>query len=844
MGRSHSPSHSHQQGQQRQQGAARAAPSPSATCSTASLRRMGPLRTNRLGLGLLSLLLLELTWGYVTPPATCSGRRGARATLVSSTCSVSQDSLSALGSLDNDADLEDPMAPPSTVLQDLDSILSEVKEGSLDLDELFREPKEPVAPVSRAPPRPSVSSEGGRFSSSSSSSSERNGDRGDRRSSAPPLRAPRERGSFGEKLVVDQENTPPVDSKDVDAETVAILLGKGISTYTPVQGQTYEHILAGRDMIARSRTGTGKTIAFGLPVIQHLGRFSGLDTTIRGRGPSFLIVCPTRELVQQVAAELAQLAKPQRLAVEAFYGGSPYPPQERALRSGLDILVATPGRLLDHLSRGSLKLNNVKHVVLDEADEMLNMGFADDIEEVFTYVDVPSCQVMLFSATVPEWVQKIAGKYLKDPLHVDAVGNQDTRLATTVTHLAIETPSRHRAHILEDVIAVHGKGSAAIVFTQTKKECDELAGGNAFSTLTSQVLHGDIGQKQREVTIGQFRKGAFQVLVATDVAARGIDISHIDLVVQYRPPSDPDTYVHRSGRTGRAGRTGTCVTLYSDHEVRDIKRIEKTVGKGFRFQRASVPSPTQVMQVAGQVAIKSLEAVGEEVVPYFQDAARELLASPDFESNKEMLVARCLAAISRKTDLQARSMLTGEPGMTTVQMSAPRPLSPGDVMFAVGKLGRAADENYDVGKITLAKDMKIALFDLSAEQAAALVEFSQSQELREIQFSVPVELPVLQERLESTGRMGRGGGRFDDRRGGGGGGRRDFGRGRSSYGGGGGGGGRSSYGGGGGDRRGSFGGDRRGGGGGGGGRRFEGGGRRDGGGGGGRRDSGGRGAPW
>ncbi|CAN0067647.1 unnamed protein product, partial [Phaeothamnion confervicola] len=191
-------------------------------------------------------------------------------------------------------------------------------------------------------------------------------------------------------------------------------------------------------------------------------------------------------------------------------------------------------------------------------------------------------------------------------------------------------------------------GSRAIVFAQTKKECDELAAGNAFKTLSSQVLHGDIGQKQRDVTINQFRKGQFHVLVATDVAARGIDIADVDLVVQYRPPPDPDTYVHRSGRTGRAGREGTAVTLFSSDEQRDIVRIERAIGKGFRC-RGSVPSAEAVMAQSATVALKAIDAVGDAVVPYFMDSARKLLAS-EAAADTELLLAKCLAAISRKSE--------------------------------------------------------------------------------------------------------------------------------------------------------------------------------------------------
>ncbi|CAM9833096.1 unnamed protein product, partial [Choristocarpus tenellus] len=227
-------------------------------------------------------------------------------------------------------------------------------------------------------------------------------------------------------IEVDESAAEPVINKDVDKATVDLLARRGIETFTPVQATTYDHILSGRDIIGKSRTGTGKTIAFGLPVIQQLARFAEDHQTrksIRGRSPRFLVVCPTRELARQVYEELATLSRPHGLRAEVFHGGVSYLPQENALRSGLDVLVATPGRVIDHLQRGTLTLNDVRHAVLDEADEMLNMGFAEDIENIFSYINVQDCQVLLFSATVPSWVKNISRQYTDNPLTVDAVGN-------------------------------------------------------------------------------------------------------------------------------------------------------------------------------------------------------------------------------------------------------------------------------------------------------------------------------------------------------------------------------------------------------------------------------------
>jgi len=324
-----------------------------------------------------------------------------------------------------------------------------------------------------------------------------------------------------------------------------------------------------------------------------------------------LVLAPTRELARQVAEELTEVGKPLNLDVALFHGGVSYEPQTRALRAGIDVLVATPGRCIDHLDRGNLDLSEINIAVLDEADEMLNLGFANDVERVME--DAGSSnnqkpQVLLFSATTPDWVTSIAADYQDNALRIDATANEDggrgARTAQTVRHLAIQIPPSRdeRASMLEDIIAVEISKDAdlaaiataapadslfndtfvnkiaadaiaakaassgamqqkifgkTIVFTQTKRDADELVSGGVFKSLTAQALHGDVAQKQRDATLSAFRAGAFNVLVATDVAARGIDIPEVDLVIQYEPPRDVDTYVHRSGRTGRAGRKGT-----------------------------------------------------------------------------------------------------------------------------------------------------------------------------------------------------------------------------------------------------------------------------------------------
>jgi ATP-dependent RNA helicase DDX21 len=383
----------------------------------------------------------------------------------------------------------------------------------------------------------------------------------------------------------------------LDQRVIDILSAKGITHFTPVQGEAFDPVLMGRDVIGRSRTGTGKTLAFGLPgitrlvtLLQEKGVRDAGGRMARGRKTSMLVLCPTRELARQVADEIASVARPLGLFAEVFHGGVSYDPQTRALRQGLDILVGTPGRVIDHLNRGNLDLSDCETVVLDEADEMLNMGFAEDVETILDGIgsgNKEKTQCLLFSATTPPWVKTIGKRYQTNVLAIDSTGNEGARVASTVRHLAVQVAPGvdSKRSVLEDIIAVEiskdldidsdsedeglealnpiayaaGKKKLktnnamqqkifgkTIVFTETKRAADELVSGGVFKSLTAQALHGDVGQKQRDATLNAFRAGAFNVLVATDVAARG-----------YVPRKD----VARSGGQGSEANPAICFKL-------------------------------------------------------------------------------------------------------------------------------------------------------------------------------------------------------------------------------------------------------------------------------------------
>ncbi|KAM3216292.1 DEAD-box ATP-dependent RNA helicase 53, mitochondrial [Capsicum annuum] len=358
-------------------------------------------------------------------------------------------------------------------------------------------------------------------------------------------------------------------------EIVSALAQRGITSLFPIQKAVLEPAMQGSDMIGRARTGTGKTLAFGIPIMDKIIQFNRKKG--RGRNPLALILAPTRELARQVDKEFYESAPV--LDTLCVYGGVPISRQISTLNRGTDIVVGTPGRIIDLLNRGSLDLSDIQFVVLDEADQMLNVGFAEDVETILENVRQKH-QTMMFSATMPSWILKLTKKFLKKPVHVDLVGDSDQKLADGISLYSIACDMRQKPAVLGPLISEHAKGGKCIVFTQTKRDADRLAGAMQ-KTLRCEALHGDISQSQRERTLSGFRKGQFNVLVATDVAARGLDVPNVDLVIHYELPNNSEIFVHRSGRTGRAGKKGSAILMHSLRQRRDVKDIEHDAGCRF-----------------------------------------------------------------------------------------------------------------------------------------------------------------------------------------------------------------------------------------------------------------------
>ena len=356
----------------------------------------------------------------------------------------------------------------------------------------------------------------------------------------------------------------------LDAPLVSALTALGYEEPTPIQREAIPPLLQGRDVLGQAATGTGKTAAFALPLLQRIGAGDEPRTpTVRA-----LVLVPTRELAMQVAEAIHRYGKGLGTHVLPIYGGQSIQQQLRALRRGVDVIVATPGRALDHIRRGSVNLGAVQVVVLDEADEMLDMGFADDLEEILDALPEER-QTALFSATIPARIGEIAEKHLRNPVRVRiARESLAPGSAPRVRQVAYIVPRQYKVPALGRVLDMESPTSA-IVFCRTRTEVDELSETLIGRGYRAEALHGGLSQEQRDRVMQRFRDGTTELLVATDVAARGLDIGHLSHVVNYDVPSAADAYVHRIGRTGRAGREGVAITLAEPREHRMLRNIEQ-----------------------------------------------------------------------------------------------------------------------------------------------------------------------------------------------------------------------------------------------------------------------------
>lgn len=402
----------------------------------------------------------------------------------------------------------------------------------------------------------------------------------------------------------------------------------GFENPMPVQEKVIPHLLnEDGDVIALAQTGTGKTAAFGLPVLQRIDTSRDV--------PQALIIAPTRELCLQIGSDLADFSKHiQGLKVIPVYGGSSIESQIRSLRKGVQVIVATPGRLIDLINRGVVKLADVHTVILDEADEMLNMGFVDDINDILSHVP-DDRKMLLFSATMPQEIAKIASKYMHDPQEF-VIGTKNTG-AENVRHIYYMVHARDKylalKRIADDTPNIYG-----IIFCRTRKETQEIADWLIQDGYNADSLHGELSQAQRDMVMKKFRDRVLRLLVATDVAARGLDVSDLTHVINYGLPDDIATYTHRSGRTGRAGKTGVSIAIIHSRERGRLRDIEKRIGK--TFERKEVPTPAHIIEKQLYNLADKIERVkvdDEEIGKYLPGVMRKLEWLSEEDLLKRML---------------------------------------------------------------------------------------------------------------------------------------------------------------------------------------------------------------
>ena len=437
------------------------------------------------------------------------------------------------------------------------------------------------------------------------------------------------------------ETTPPERAPLPAEEFAALGLGAaalhaiadlGYGSPTPIQAQTIGRLLAGHDVIAQAPTGTGKTAAYGLPIVEQLD-----ENMLK---PQALVILPTRELAIQVSEALHALGRYREMVTLPIYGGQPYERQLRALARGVQVVVGTPGRLLDHLGRGTLDLSGVRVVVLDEADEMLNMGFIEDIEALLAALPEQH-QSALFSATIPPRIARLAEQYLHEAEHV-SISTRDA-IAPRVRQVYYEVAGHAKPEALSRILDLEEPDSA-IVFVRTRRDADAVAEDLSRLGYLAQAIHGEINQAQRERVLDRFRAGHTQLLVATDVAARGLDIPDVSHIINYDLPVDAESYVHRIGRTGRAGRGGEALTLVTPRERRQLQYIEQAIHR--RLERLRLPTPADI-------AARRRSAFRQDVLKILDDGSLDpfLALVEDLAGTHD---AAALAAAAFKMAAQAR----------------------------------------------------------------------------------------------------------------------------------------------------------------------------------------------
>ena len=433
----------------------------------------------------------------------------------------------------------------------------------------------------------------------------------------------------------------------------------GYESATPIQEQAIPPMLEGRDIIGQAQTGTGKTAAFGIPLVEKLD--------VEDKSVQALVLCPTRELALQTAGELVKLSRHRPgVRVTPVYGGQPIERQLRALSMGTQVVVGTPGRVMDHMNRGTLDLSRLRVVVLDEADEMLDMGFRDDIETILLATP-DTRQTALFSATMPRPIYLLSKKYLTDPVHIEIAHKELTVERIEQSYISVR--SFHKGELLSRLLILDDI-KLALVFCNTKLGVETVVTDLQHRGFSAAGLHGDMRQIERDAIMARFRNGLINVLVATDVAARGIDVDDIEAVFNYDIPQDVEYYVHRIGRTGRAGKEGRAYTFVVGREVSRMWEYRKITGAKILCQKA--PDAAAVQHALEERVIKDVhERCQGEISEELMEAARALMSENDVERAVAVMLDSIIRSTGARTD--ASIDLTPPEPVRPPKPEAPRP---------------------------------------------------------------------------------------------------------------------------------------------------------------------------
>ncbi len=520
------------------------------------------------------------------------------------------------------------------------------------------------------------------------------------------------------------ENNITFQDFNISQKTLQAIQDMGFEEPTPIQVSTIPVILEGRDVTGQAQTGTGKTAAFGVPAIEQVD--------VGNRETQVLVLSPTRELAIQTAEEFARLAKHHRgLNILPIYGGQPIERQFRGLRRGAQVVVGTPGRVLDHLDRGTLSFAAVKMVILDEADQMLDMGFREDIEKILNATPRDRRQTVLFSATLPGPILEISKKFQKSPEVVSVTRREVT--VPQIEQLYLEVRSRNKLEILCRLLDMYDP-ELTLVFSNTKQGVDDLVDHLQARGYFAEGLHGDMKQFQRDRVMTKFRTGSIDILVATDVAARGIDVLDVDLVINYDVPQDIEYYVHRIGRTARAGRTGRAITFVGPKEYHKLRMIQDYTK--IRIGRIPLPTPDDVEESRTRKLVDRVQqAIDEGGLERYMTLAGRIM-SEDYTSLEVAAALLKLELAAGSQDLPQEIGPAGRPALLQIPLGRAHQIRPKDIVGAL--TGETGIPGGSIGAIGIYETYSTV--EVPSDTVAQVIERMRGKTIAGIRLPAPIEI--------------------------------------------------------------------------------------------------------